>query len=180
MKLYTRKGDAGRTALFSGRQAAKHDARVAAVGDLDELSAVLGLARLAVPRRSADLHRIQSEIYMISAILSAEGREGLPPFDASTATRLEHMIDAITEALPPLRDFIIPGRAEASCRLHLARAVARRAERAISALDGPEAPDAVLAYVNRLSDLLFAMARESDHAQGLGDVELRGSGDAGG
>jgi cob(I)alamin adenosyltransferase len=173
MKLYTRKGDGGDTSLFSGRRTAKHDPRIAAVGDLDELSAALGLARLANSAMDRDLHRIQSEIYTISAVLSAEDRHPGVALDPASVVVLETAIDAISDRLPPLRDFIIPGRAEASCRLHLARAIARRAERHIAALDTPVPPVAVLAYLNRLSDLLFAMARDADHRAGLGDVELR-------
>lgn len=179
MKLYTRKGDDGGTALFSGRRAEKWDARVAAVGDLDELSAAIGLARLANPAATPELHRIQNEIYGISAALSAEGRhDDLAP-GADAVLRLEAMIDEITDRLPPLRDFIIPGRAEASARMHLARAIARRAERGIAALDAPPTAAAVLAYINRLSDLLFAMARDADHREGLGDAELRSAADEG-
>jgi cob(I)alamin adenosyltransferase len=177
MKLYTRKGDDGGTALFSGRRAEKWDARVAAVGDLDELSAAIGLARLADPASARELHRIQNEIYGISAALSAEGRhDNLAP-GADAVLRLEALIDEITDRLPVLRDFIIPGRAEASARLHLARSIARRAERGIAALDAPAPAPAVLAYINRLSDLLFAMARDADHREGLGDAELRSAAD---
>jgi cob(I)alamin adenosyltransferase len=179
MKLYTRKGDDGGTALFSGRRAEKWDARVAAVGDLDELSAAIGLARLASPSDGRELHRIQNEIYGISAALSAEGRhDDLAP-GADAVLRLETMIDGITERLPELRDFIIPGRAEASARLHLARAIARRAERGIAQLNAPAPGPTVLAYMNRLSDLLFAMARAADHREGLGDAELRSAADEG-
>lgn len=173
MKLYTRKGDAGDTALFSGRRAAKYDPRVAAVGDLDELSAALGLARLANPAVDRDLHCIQTELYTISAVLSAEGTHPGIALDPAAVDVLEDAIDEISDRLPPLRDFIIPGRAEASCRLHLARAIARRAERNAALLDEPAPPHAVLAYLNRLSDLLFAMARDADHRAGLGDVELK-------
>ena len=114
MKLYTRKGDGGATSLFSGRRTAKHDPRIAAVGDLDELSAALGLSRLANPEVDRDLHRIQSEIYTISAVVSAEGTHPGIVLDPPTIAVLEAAIDEISDRLPPLKDFIIPGRAEAS------------------------------------------------------------------
>lgn len=174
MKLYTKKGDRGQTSLFSGRRAAKFDPRVAAVGDLDELTASLGLARLAYPEADDLLCGAQKALYRISAIVSAEGR----PIDIEVGDpeigALEAEIDRATDALPPLRDFIYPGEAEASARLHMARAITRRAERSVAALEAPPAPDNVLAYLNRLSDLLFALARLADQQSGHADRMLGG------
>lgn len=173
MKLYSKKGDRGRTSLFSGRKASKADPRVTAVGELDELSASLGFARLGYPPSGGVLGPVQRQLYSISAIISAEGRRPELAFDPTAIQHLEHEIDRISDALSPLRDFIFPGEAEASCRLHLARAVARRAERNVSVLTDPEPSNDVLAYLNRLSDLLFALAREADHRDGKADVELK-------
>lgn len=173
-KLYTKKGDRGQTSLFSGRRAAKFDPRVAAVGDLDELSASLGLARVAFPQADDLLCSAQKALYKISAIVSAEARQIDIRLDDSEIVALEAEIDRATDALPPLRDFIYPGEAEASARLHMARAVTRRAERGVAALEEPPAPENVLAYLNRLSDLLFALARLADQQSGHADRMLGG------
>jgi cob(I)alamin adenosyltransferase len=165
VKIYTKKGDGGETSLFSGRRTVKSDPFVAAVGDLDELSAALGLAKVAYPVIADDLRAIQHLLYVISAILSAEGTR--PEFTVSDADieRQEQTIDVVSAGLPELRDFIYPGESEASSRLHMARAIARRAERSAAAL-GEAAPAAVLAYLNRLSDLLFVWARQADFTAG--------------
>lgn len=172
-KLYTKKGDGGKTSLFSGRRAEKFDPRVAAVGDLDELSASIGLARVAYPPANDLLRSIQRALYVISAIVSAEQRSIDVKFDAAEVEALEIEIDRVTAALPELREFIFPGEAEPSCRLHLARAVARRAERGIAGLAEPAPPEAVLAYLNRLSDLLFVLARQADQSGGSNKSCLR-------
>jgi len=168
--LYTKKGDAGQTSLFSGRRAHKSDPRVAAVGDLDELSASVGLARVGYPPANHVLSAAQRAIYAISAMVSAEDRNIEIAFDESEIAALEAEIDRISASLPPLRDFIYPGQAEPSCRLHLARAIARRAERGVAALNNPAPAHKFKAYLNRLSDLLFALAREADHERGNDDT----------
>jgi cob(I)alamin adenosyltransferase len=172
-KLYTKKGDRGATSLFSGRRAAKFDPRVAAIGDLDELSAMIGLARVTFPPANDLLRSVQRSLYTIGAVISAEDRPVALAFDDSEAEALEREIDRLTAELPELREFIIPGEAEPSCRLHLARAVARRAERSFALLRDPAPPDAVLAYLNRLSDLLFVLARHADQGQGRRETVLR-------
>ena len=172
-KLYTRKGDGGATSLFSGRRASKCNPLVASIGDLDELSAAIGFARVAYPSANDLLRSTQRALYTISAVLSAEGRKIEIKFDEAEVRTLEVEIDRATHVLPELREFIFPGEAEPSCRLHLARAVARRAERAIAALVEPPPPQAVLAYLNRLSDLLFVLARQADHSKGQSDYALR-------
>jgi len=172
-KLYTKKGDGGKTSLFSGRRAEKFDPRVAAVGDLDELSASIGLARVADPPASDLLRSVQRALYTISAIVSAKERSVDMRFDETEVKALEIEIDRASAELPELREFIFPGEAEQSCRLHMARAVARRAERGISTLTEPAPPEAVLAYLNRLSDLLFVLARQSDHRLGQSETTLR-------
>jgi cob(I)alamin adenosyltransferase len=168
-KLYTRKGDKGQTSLFSGRRAEKFDPCVAAVGDIDELSASIGLARIAYPPANDLLRSVQRALYTISALISAEGRVVNTRFDEAEVSALESEIDRLSAALPELRDFIFPGEAEQSCRLHMARAIARRAERGVAALVEPPPPAQVLAYLNRLSDLLFMLARQAD--QSLGQAE---------
>ena len=173
VKLYTKKGDRGKTSLFSGRRAEKFDPRVAAVGDLDELSASIGLARVVYPPANELLKSVQRALYVVSAIVSAETRSIDLKFDEAEVDGLEREIDRVSSALPELREFILPGDAEESCRLHMARAVARRAERGISALTDPAPPDVVLAYLNRLSDLLFVLARQADQSQGRSEETLR-------
>jgi cob(I)alamin adenosyltransferase len=171
-KLYTKKGDRGATSLYSGRRAAKFDSRVAAIGDLDELSASIGMARIAYPPANELLRSAQHSLYLVSAIVSGEDRPIEMVFDEAEVGILESEIDRLTAELPELREFIIPGEAEPSCRLHVARAITRRAERGIAALTEPTPPDAILAYLNRLSDLLFALARQADQWQGQRETRL--------
>lgn len=116
---------------------------------------------------------MQKALYTISAVLSSEGARPNLSIDVTETATLEKYIDELSERLPPLRDFIYPGDSEASTRLHIARAVARRAERAVSALRDPEAPADVLAYLNRMSDALFVMARWADYAGGLEDLMFK-------
>jgi len=172
-KLYTKKGDGGKTSLFSGRRAEKFDPRVAAVGDLDELSASIGLARVAYSPANELLRSVQRALYTISAMVSAESRAVDLTFDEAEVAALEAAIDRATADLPELREFIFPGEAERSCRLHMARAVARRAERAIAGLAEPAAPETIQAYLNRLSDLLFVLARQADQLEGRSEEALR-------
>jgi cob(I)alamin adenosyltransferase len=172
--IYTKKGDRGQTSLFSGRRVEKSDSRVAAVGDLDELSAAIGMARLANDNLSDSLYAIQQTLYTISAIVSAEHRQvGSLALQDIEIHKLEESIDRVSASLPPLEDFIVPGQAEPSCRLHVARAVARRAERNIAALRDPPPSGNVLAYLNRLSDLLFVFARLADHNRGMAELPLK-------
>jgi cob(I)alamin adenosyltransferase len=172
VKIYTKKGDGGDTALFSGRRARKSDPCVNAVGDLDELSAALGLAAITYPAGASEIRTVQHHLYAISALVSAEGKRPELGFSEEEAKRLEDMIDQVSDTLPQLRDFIYPGESEASARLHMARVVARRAERALTALS-PPAPPAVSAYINRLSDLLFVWARRVDFDAGHAPVPLK-------
>lgn len=172
-KLYTKKGDGGKTSLFSGRRAAKFDPRVAAIGDIDELSVSIGLARIACPAANDLLRSVQRALYAISAVVSAEDRPIDTRFDKDDVEVLEVEIDRVSDELPELREFIFPGEAEASCRLHMARAIARRAERSLAALTEPATPELILAYLNRLSDLLFVLARQADQWQENGESLLR-------
>jgi cob(I)alamin adenosyltransferase len=178
VKIYTKTGDRGETGLFDGTRVAKSDARVEAYGDVDELNAWLGLARSAGldPDLDQMLGQIQRDLFALGAML-ADPRKKIAArvHKASVAgddvARLEGHIDALEHQLPALRRFLLPGGSEAGALLHLSRAVCRRAERRIVAL-GPEAVDAVvLTYVNRLSDLLFVMARTVNQRRGAQEHE---------
>jgi cob(I)alamin adenosyltransferase len=170
-RIYTRGGDTGQTSLGSGDRVAKHDPRVAAYGTVDECNGVIGMARLHTATlddggaADAMLARIQNDLFDVGADLcTPEAADPkYPPLRVEQAQvdRLEAEIDAMNAALEPLRSFILPGGSPASAWLHLARTVARRAERAITALAErePVNPRAV-AYVNRLSDHLFVLARK--------------------
>ena len=171
MKIYTRIGDSGETGLFGGTRVQKSHPRVVAYGEVDELNACLGCVR-AQPDLDADLGemlaRIQKDLFAIGARL-ADPAERMAERVAKTAVgdadieRLEGWIDRLETDLPPLRRFILPGGSPAGALLHLSRTVCRRAERAVVAL-GPDAVEAhLLIYLNRLSDLLFVLARAVNH-----------------
>jgi cob(I)alamin adenosyltransferase len=164
-RIYTRTGDAGDTGLGDGTRRPKHDLRIAAMGTVDEANSAIGVARLsAEDEMDAMLARIQNDLFDLGADLSApeDGRkaEGRLRIAASQVERLEREIDAMNAALAPLNSFVLPGGTKLAAHLHLARAMARRAERMITELAAKEAvnPQA-LAYANRLSDHLFVAAR---------------------
>ena len=169
-RIYTRTGDDGTTALGTGERRPKHDPRVAAYGTVDELNAVIGLARLHTRGEAevdAMLGRIQNDLFDLGADLSTPdkakgpGGERLAIVDAQSE-RLEREIDRLNEQLAPLRSFVLPGGEAAAAYLHLARTVARRAERLIIELSqcpGEQVSAAVRKYINRLSDLLFVASR---------------------
>lgn len=177
MKIYTRTGDGGETALFDGTRVSKADARVAAYGDVDELNAALGLARAAgLDRDLSDLVvGLQRELHAVGARLAdprhrIAARVDKAAIDDEHVERLERAIDTYEAALPPLRHFILSGGSPAGAALHLARTICRRAERRIVAL-GVEVEPGVLTYVNRLSDLLFVLARVANHRAGVPETE---------
>ncbi|MDX2224075.1 MAG: cob(I)yrinic acid a,c-diamide adenosyltransferase [Rhodospirillaceae bacterium] len=174
-KIYTRGGDTGETSLGDGTRVVKHDARVAAYGAVDETNAAVGLARLHTAGLPDDLGfavmlaRIQNELFDLGADLCTPLHANEAPGAAlrmtqAQVTRLEHEIDRLNAALSPLTSFVLPAGTAAAAHLHLARTFARRAERDITALAAQAAvnPQA-LAYINRLSDLLFVMARAANH-----------------
>ena len=179
MKIYTRTGDAGETALFGGTRVSKDDPRVAAYGDVDELNACLGAVG-AQGELAGDLvgmlEHIQKDLFAIGARLAdpghkVAGRVTKAAVGEADILRLEGWIDGLEAELPPLRRFILPGGSRPGSLLHLARTMCRRAERSIVAL-GADGVDAhVLAYVNRLSDLLFVLARAVNHRAGHPEVE---------
>ena len=181
VKIYTRTGDAGETGLFDGTRVSKADARVATYGEVDELNAWLGLARAALPGETSGppplkevLEQLQRDLFALGSRLAdpshkIAGRVTKAAIVPEDIERLERWIDAFESELPPLRRFILPGGAHAGAALHVARTVCRRAERAMVALGGIE-PE-LLTYINRLSDLLFVLARVANHRQGDAEVE---------
>jgi cob(I)alamin adenosyltransferase len=153
-RIYTRGGDKGQTSLGDGSRVSKLDPRVAAMGDVDELNSLLGLA--------GDLDRIQNELFDVGADLSVpfvEGDDRLR-ITAEAVNRLEQEIDEVNASLPDLKSFVLPGGSERAAWLFLARAVCRRSERA--ALAVADANPLAAVYLNRLSDLLFVLARAAN------------------
>ena len=179
MKIYTKTGDAGETALFDGTRVSKADARVATYGEVDELNAVIGLARSALATEAGTplvemLDQIQRDLFALGSRLAdpshkVAGRVTKAAITPQDVTRLEECIDRLEADLPPLRRFILPGGSSAGATLHVARTVCRRAERAMVALG--ELDRELLVYVNRLSDLLFVMARSANRSAGTPEVE---------
>jgi len=170
-RIYTRGGDGGETSLGSGVRVAKHDLRVAAYGTVDETNAVIGLACLHTgdaTETDAMLSRIQNDLFDLGADLctpegdarAARKAEGALRIVPAQVERLEREIDTLNEELEPLKSFILPGGTPAAAHLHMARTVARRAERLMTELAGREPVNAdALRYINRLSDHLFVLGR---------------------
>jgi cob(I)alamin adenosyltransferase len=174
-RIYTRAGDGGLTRLGDGASLPKHAARVDAYGEVDELAAVIGVARLQpLPDGIADeLRRVQNDLCDVGADLCVpgDGGDGLR-LTAEHINRLEAFIDEVNRSLEPLTSFVLPGGEPGAAWLHLARTVCRRAERAVSLLmseDGVSVNGEVLRYLNRLSDLLFVLARQANDG-GRADV----------
>ncbi len=176
-KIYTRTGDDGTTSLVGGGRVSKHARRPSAFGEVDELNSVLGLARLHCKNGAdmagidAQLARIQNDLFDLGADL-ATAEETAPALRITTdqVTRLEQEIDAVNANLQPLTSFILPGGTELAAWLHLGRTVARRAERQMTELAVEEpVNEAAMQYINRVSDLLFVLAR---HANGDGQSDV--------
>jgi cob(I)alamin adenosyltransferase len=174
-RIYTRTGDAGTTGLVDGSRVAKTDARLIAMGEVDEANSAIGgaVAALGDHPVAALLVRVQNDLFDLGADLATPGDDFAPSAAAlrivpAQVERLEREIDALNEGLAPLTSFILPGGDAGAAALHLARAVTRRSERAAVALGLAANPQA-LAYLNRLSDLLFVAARVVNHTGG-GDV----------
>jgi cob(I)alamin adenosyltransferase len=174
-RIYTKTGDAGTTALGDGSRLPKYALRVRAMGAVDETNSAVGIARLeSQSEMDAMLARIQNDLFDLGADLSApeEGRkaEGRLRITGAQVERLEREIDAMNASLAPLKSFVLPGGTALAAHLHLARAIARRAESLIAELAASEAINpAALQYANRLSDHLFVMARAANDS-GMGDV----------
>ena len=178
-KIYTRTGDDGTTGLVDGSRSPKHAARIEASGAVDEANSALGFAICAIDNAD-DLRRIQNDLFDLGADLAtpkgALDGEGFEPGEmvlrivSGQVEWLERAIDTANESIEPLTSFILPGGSEAAARLHVARASVRRAERAMTALAQAEPVNpAALHYINRLSDLLFVLAR-AENDGGKGDV----------
>jgi len=179
MKIYTKTGDAGLTGLFGGGRVSKDDPRVEAYGDVDELNAVLGFARSieVMPRIDDVLVPIQRDLFSIGALLATPDLEKMhdhlekAQIDDARIVSLEKEIDACDLELEPLRAFIIPGGTPKAASLHIARTVCRRAERRVIHLQKDvQIPQIVIVYLNRLSDLLFTLARVANVRAKAGEV----------
>ncbi len=178
MKIYTKTGDGGDTGLFGGGRVPKDHPRVNAYGEVDELNSAIGLARATPPALHDELlTAIQRDLFALGGHLAtpdpARVADALEKADLSQArvSALEAAIDRATEALPPLRAFVLPGGTPKAAALHLARTVCRRAERSVVRLAREEeVPELFVVYLNRLSDLLFTLARHANHQTGGGDV----------
>lgn len=183
MKIYTKTGDAGTTALISGRRVAKSDLRIDAYGTVDELNACIGLVRdqaVNEPRRAL-LKEIQDRLFTVGALLATDRaadrpekqvRKPIPDLFDSDVELLEREMDAMTARLPELRHFVLPGGHEAVSFAHLARTVCRRAERRVVELAAEaDVEPLVIRYLNRLSDFLFVLSRQMAHDLGAEEVK---------
>jgi cob(I)alamin adenosyltransferase len=177
MKIYTKTGDAGETGLFGGERVRKDDVRVDAYGSVDETNALLGVARatgLSAPLDTI-LERVQAELFVLGAELatppSHRSRLRLPLIESSHSAALEADIDRLEADLSPLTSFVVPGGSAGASALHHARTVCRRAERGVVGIvESAELRSELVVYLNRLSDLLFVMARHANHGAGIADV----------
>ncbi len=176
MKIYTKTGDTGETSLLGGARVPKDDRRIAACGEVDETNAALGAVRaLAEPALERLLVSLQKDLFAIGAQLSdpthaVAAKRAKAAVTGSHVRRLEKRIDSASARLPPLRAFLLPGGTPAAALLHQARAVCRRAERSVVALaHQAEIDPRIVAYLNRLSDLLFVLARSANARTGRGE-----------
>ncbi len=183
-RLYTRNGDGGTTRLADGTDVRKDSPRVVAYGEVDELNSHIGsaLAIGVVPRLSVELQRLQNELLDLGGDLAtpldAQIDFAVPRIQATQVARLEASIDELNEVTGDLENFVLPGGASGAAALHVARTVCRRAERAAITLGAEEeVGDVVIPYLNRLSDLLFAMARYENHERGVSEPIWTPSGD---
>lgn len=184
MKIYTRTGDRGQTALFGGGRVPKDHPRVRAYGSVDELNAQLGWAATQVhsPKMRERLEALQSDMFVLGSILATPAPEdgrpspSIPELPMDRVAEMEGWIDEAMEQLPPLRNFVLPGGSAGAAALHVARTVCRRAERAVVELEGAgeDQVDNVV-FLNRLSDLLFAWSRLENQLSGREDVVWRPS-----
>ncbi len=181
MKIYTKTGDDGLTGLLANRRVPKDDARIEAYGTVDELNALLGLVRSGGVDSAADalLTSIQNQLFVVGSALADPVTDG--PFHNLVtplhSKGLEVAIDTMEAELEPLTRFILPGGTQEASRVHLARTVARRAERQVVHLarqPGEHVPPDLIIYLNRLSDLLFVLARALNHRAGVADVPWSG------
>ena len=180
MKIYTRTGDKGQTGLLGGERVPKDDPRIEAYGTVDELNSHIGLLRdMADPHHAELLIGIQNNLFAIGSRLAASSdevaaRSGVPTLDDADIVALERAMDAMDADLEPMRNFILPGGLAASSQAHICRTVCRRAERAVVRLERDGSADAIIVrYLNRLSDLLFVVARHLSKFNGIADTPWR-------
>jgi cob(I)alamin adenosyltransferase len=196
MKIYTKTGDGGKTSLFSGERVPKCAERIEAYGDIDELNSILGALAGSLPPGApdspdllAEIRAVQAQLFVIGGRLAttpgSSAAGALPRLEAAATRRLEDAIDRWSAVLPPLESFIVPGGHPAAAWAHIARTICRRAERRVVAIfaqpedgDTPRAPDAadrddLLAYLNRLSDYLFVLARHCNRVTGTAETQWR-------
>lgn len=165
--VYTRRGDRGRTDLSSGERVSKDSERIQAYGTVDELNSLVGVCRSYADEKQEELEEVQNELHILQAELA--NREPDTEITQENVERVEEACDHYQDECPPLTSFVLAGGTKSAAQLHNARSVARRAERKIVRLDqDEELRQEVLAYINRLSDLFFLMARHENH---LADVE---------
>ncbi|HVE85070.1 MAG TPA: cob(I)yrinic acid a,c-diamide adenosyltransferase [Myxococcales bacterium] len=176
--IYTKTGDSGETGLFGGGRVGKDDPRVAAYGEVDELNATIGFARShgMDPELDALARRLQEELFTVGAVLAtpqgSKAEQHIPKVRAEWVKAMEDAIDAFDKELPAMDSFILPGGGPAASSLHLARTVCRRAERrAVPLYRAGKIELLVISYLNRLSDLLFTMARAANHRAKIQDVK---------
>lgn len=179
MKIYTRTGDDGETGLLGGRRVRKDDLRIEAIGDVDEVNAALGVVRMELARSAVtissldrELGEIQHRLFDLGAELAAAGEPSrVGAIGPANVATLESLVDRYDEKLAPLQAFILPGGTPAAAQLHLARCICRRCERQLVHLASAEPVSGEIAkYINRLSDLLFVLARAVNQAAGVPDV----------
>lgn len=174
MKLYTKRGDDGSTGLIGGQRVPKDDMHVNTCGELDETNAAIGLAIAACDDDATVklLQCIQSDLFTLGAQLATQaGNQPAASISDAQVAQLERWIDEASAEVAPLKSFVLSGGSEPAARLHLARAICRRAERTAVTLARQQAIDRpALAYLNRLSDLLFAFARRENHRAGIADI----------
>ncbi|MFZ1082198.1 MAG: cob(I)yrinic acid a,c-diamide adenosyltransferase [Candidatus Kryptoniota bacterium] len=174
MKIYTKTGDKGETSLFGGKRISKNDRRIETYGTVDELNSVIGVARSFIENTRINdmLEKIQDQLFVLGADLAT------PPDVKSKSTKrisaqdcasVEKIIDEIDEQLPPLKSFILPGGSKGAATLHHARTVCRRAERQVISMR-KETSDHTIIFLNRLSDLLFVLARYANKLSGVADT----------
>ena len=169
-KVYTKAGDGGQTALVGGARVSKASARVEAYGEVDELNSVIGLARADLDDQQVDevLSLLQNDLFTVGGDLASPADIQVPRIEAPFVKMLEETADRFLAQLEPLTEFILPGGATAGATLHLARTVARRAERRVVSLAQTEEVNSlVIVYLNRLSDLLFILARVVNQRHGI-------------
>jgi cob(I)alamin adenosyltransferase len=181
VRIYTKTGDDGSTGLLGAGRVSKDDLRVEVYGTVDEVNAALGVARAhgLDPEADALIARLQDELFVLGSALADPSPDG--PFHHAITPRhvagLESAIDGLEEELEPLAQFILPGGSPPAAQLHLARTVCRRAERlavALSRTPGRDVPAAIIVYLNRLSDLLFVLARAANRRAGVADILWKG------